>query len=176
MESTTQNPKTSDAELTYRAPSAADGAKVWELAQASRALDLNSPYAYVMWCDRFRDSSVVAEAGGRVVGFVCGFRPPDAPEALFVWQVAVSDDQRGRGVAGKMLRALVRRDASIRCVEATVTPSNAASQSLFRSLAKRLDCPCTETPHYDASLFPGPSHEPETLFRIGPFETPQPEM
>ncbi|MDX5310866.1 MAG: GNAT family N-acetyltransferase, partial [Rhodococcus sp. (in: high G+C Gram-positive bacteria)] len=80
---------------------------MWQIARDSKVLDVNSSYAYVLWCRDFAATSVVATAGDHeAVGFVSGYRRPEAPDTLFVWQVAVDQDQRGRGVAGRMLDSL----------------------------------------------------------------------
>jgi L-2,4-diaminobutyric acid acetyltransferase len=153
-----------------RAPDLADGAALWRLARDSGTLDLNSPYAYLLWCGEFAATSVLAEVDGRPAGFVTGFRPPERPHVLFVWQVAVAAEHRGLGLAGRMLDALLERDPALRAVEATVTPSNTASQRLFRALARRHGCACTERPCIETAHFPDPGHEPELLFHIGPIE------
>jgi L-2,4-diaminobutyric acid acetyltransferase len=154
--------------IELRPPEIKDGAVLWRMAKDSQALDLNSPYAYLMWCDRFAQTSVVAEVDGWPAGFLVGFRPPGQPDVLFVWQVAVADEYRGLGLASRMLDDLLQRDPALSFVEATVTPSNEASQRLFRALARRNDCPCSEEPYLRTEHFPSPGHEPEHLFRIGP--------
>lgn len=118
-----------------------DGAELWRIARGSGELDLNSPYSYLLWCRDFADTTAVArDASGRPVGFVTGYLRPDAPETLFVWQVAVEGSHRGSGVAGTLLDALTARVAAehgVSRVEATVTPGNLASDRLFRSYARR---------------------------------------
>ena len=49
-----------------------DGESLWRLVRASKDLDTNSPYAYVMFCEYFRDTCLVAEEDGRIVGFIVG--------------------------------------------------------------------------------------------------------
>lgn len=154
-------------ELSLRQPSVSDGPAVWDLVRRS-TLDLNSPYSYLMMFRYFADSCVIAESGGAVAGFVTGFHPPEEPDAVFVWQIGVDETWRGQGLGGRMLAELVARKPA-RFLEATVTPSNTASLALFRGLAKRLGAECREVPCFDASLFPGESHEAEMLLRIGPF-------
>lgn len=154
--------------LRCRPPTAADGSRLWALAD-SVGLDLNSPYAYVMWGDHFAGSSTVAEAvDGEIVGFVTGFVPPDAPDTLFVWQVGVAEAARGQGVGGRMLDDLLTR-RSVRWLEATVTPSNEASAALFRGTAHRHGVDVDRATAYPADLFPG-NHEAEVRFRIGPLD------
>jgi L-2,4-diaminobutyric acid acetyltransferase len=134
-----------DAEaITLRAPTPADGAAVWELVKGTGVLDLNSLYAYVLHFDHHAATSVVAERGGRIVGFITGYVVPTRPEVLFVWQVGVDAAARGQGLAGRMLRELLRRPsaARVRLLETTVTPSNTPSRRLFRGLARRLGAAC----------------------------------
>lgn len=151
---------------------------MWALA-AEVGLDLNSPYAYVMWGDHFAGTSIVAEDGatarattppggdaGGLEGFVTGFRPPRDGTTLFVWQVGVAPASRGRGVAAAMLDELVAR-TGVRFVEATVTPGNEASASLFRGVGRRHGAPVHTETAYPEDLFPG-GHEAEVRFRIGP--------
>lgn len=155
---------------TLRAPSAADGGDMWRLVRDSGVLDLNSPYCYLMVAKRFAQTSVVAEEGGRLVGFVAGFRPPDTPGALFVWQIGVDASQRGQGLGTRMLHWLIERTRplGVTHLEATVTPSNTASQRLFHGVARDHGTECRKTPWLEVDDFPEAGHEPEALLRIGP--------
>lgn len=163
--------------VRFRPPTPHDGRALWALAGAA-GLDLNSPYAYVLWGDRFAGSSLVAvaeggapgrDAGdGHLVGFVTGFHPPGAADTLFVWQVGVTASARGEGVGGQMLDELISRTRA-RWLEATVTPSNDASAALFRSVATRHDTQVEEVLVYPEEMFPD-GHEPEVRFRIGPLD------
>lgn len=163
--------KSAPRRVELRPPELRDGAVLWRMAKDSESLDVNSPYAYLMWCDRFAETSSVAEVDGWPAGFLLGFRPPGHEDVLFVWQVAVADEYRGLGLASRMLDDLLERRPELRCVEATVTPSNEASKRLFRALARRKGCPCSEEEYLRSEHFPTPGHEPELLFRIGPIET-----
>jgi hypothetical protein len=64
--------------LRFRTPSPTDGRALWELA-AEVGLDLNSPYAYVLWGEYFAGTSLVATDADGAVGFVTGFHPPEDP-------------------------------------------------------------------------------------------------
>src|SRR3546814_4033971 len=87
--------------------------------------------------------------------------------SLFVWQIGVAPDATGRGIAGCLLRALLDRPAcrTVRCIEATVAPTNLASAALFRALARDLGTPCVVSTGFPAALFPEANHEPARLFR-----------
>lgn len=165
--------KRAPLDITFREPKAGDGAAMWNIVREGGVLDENSSYAYIMFRDRFVDTCVVAEHEGEVVGFVTGFRPPRDPDVIFVWQIGVHGQMRGQGLARRLLKQLVDRDAcvGVRFMETNITPGNVASQRLFRSFARTMGHARVEVrTGYDEHLFPS-GHEPEELYRIGPFET-----
>ena len=153
--------------LRYRASRADDGPILWALARAN-GLDENSPYAYLLWTEYFGDTTVVATTvdDDTPIGFVTAFRPPDDDHTVFVWQIGVDDAHRRRGIAGHLLDELVERCGATH-LEATVTPSNTASETLFRRFGARHGAPVTTDELFGIDLFP-PGHEAEIRFRIGP--------
>lgn len=160
-----------DAETVFRHPDVVDGLALWRLVKEVGTLDLNSTYAYLMVCRDFFDTCIVAERGGRLAGFVTGYKPPSTPDTVFVWQVGVAPDARGLGLGSRVLDRLLASNAcaEARFLETNVTPSNGASRALFASLARRLNAPMQELEGFGSELFPDPTHEPERLLRIGPF-------
>lgn len=157
----------------FRTPVVEDGKQIWQLIKDAGTLDLNSSYSYLLWTKYFGDTSVVVESNGQLVGFISGFIQPKAPDTLFVWQVAVDASKRGKGLASRMLQALLHSYAcrNIRYLEATVSPSNKASQALFRKLARDFETDCKVTNCFTEEQFPGKGHEAERLFTIGPLQT-----
>lgn len=154
------------ASLAYRYARREDASALWSLAKAN-GLDENSPYAYLLWAEYFRDSLIVAaDADDAPVGFVTAFLRPDEPTTVFVWQIGVDDSHRRRGIAGRLLDELFERTGAT-VLEATVTPSNSASETLFRRFGDRHGLPVTVEPLFGEELFP-PGHEAERRFRIGP--------
>ncbi|MFP3944985.1 MAG: diaminobutyrate acetyltransferase [Alphaproteobacteria bacterium] len=151
-------------------PRPSEGREIWELIAEIGTLERNTPYAYLMFAHYFRSTVVVARREGRVQGFVVGFRPPEQPDTVFVWQVGVSPAARGKGLGRLVLDVLIEaQPPEVRFMEATVTPDNAASDALFRSIAKLYGAPCRVSDGFGPELFPGTGHERERLFRIGPF-------
>lgn len=136
--------------ITFRKPSKSDGAAVLELIQACHPLDENSLYFYLVQCDQFRDTCVLAERDGKVVGWVSAHIPPNEPDTVFVWQVAVSPEARGEGLGLRMLQDLVKRPDCIgtRQLCTTITPDNEASWALFRKFADRAGADVDDEPHY----------------------------
>ncbi|OLT50994.1 diaminobutyrate acetyltransferase [Cellulosimicrobium sp. CUA-896] len=158
--------------MTVRRPTAADGAAMWRVARDSGELDLNSSYAYVLLAEHFAETCRVAvvpdetAAGGeRVVGFVTGYRLPDDVAHLFVWQIAVDAVVRGRGIAGRMLDALVDAAPDVTTLKTTVAEENVASRTLFVRWAARRGATIETTPLFTADQFPD-AHADEPLLVI----------
>jgi L-2,4-diaminobutyric acid acetyltransferase len=156
--------------LIFRQPERRDGAVLHDLIAACPPLDLNSRYAYLLVCEHFADTSVIVEQEGVMVGAITAYIPPSQPDTLFVWQVAVSEQMRGRKLASRMLEHLLTHCIKLRCLrwmEATISPSNEASRNLFIQFAARHDVGVTTTALFTARDFGSGNHEEEQLYRIG---------
>ena len=150
-----------------RKPNATDGAEIWALVKSCKPLDENSMYANLIQADHFRETCVIADLEGEVVGWVSGHMIPEK-RALFVWQVAVSETARGLGLGKAMLRELVARDA---CDEAThlkttITEDNAASWGLFRSFADDIGGDLQDEPHFERDVHFDGHHDTEHMVTI----------
>ncbi|MBU9722043.1 MULTISPECIES: diaminobutyrate acetyltransferase [Bacillaceae] len=166
----TNNTETLQKVVTFSEPTTSDGSDMWDLVNQS-TLDQNSPYKYIMMCEFFSDTCVVAKEEDKLVGFITGFIPPNRPDVIFIWQVGVHESQRGKGIASKMLNDLLSRVKckNIRFLEATVTPTNVASQSLFLRLARDHNTECKVDDFFSEDLFPEEGkHEAELMYRVGP--------
>ncbi len=156
---------------TLRVPDRRDGAAIHKLVSQCPPLDLNSLYTYLLLSEHFRDTCILAQDSDGIEGFVSAYIPPGKPDVLFVWQVAVHERARGKGLARFMLSELLRRPGlnKIKYIETTVGPDNHASRSLFASMARQLDAASCETPLFESHLFGMHGHDDEPLIRIGPF-------
>lgn len=158
-------------EALLRRPVSEDGADVHRLISRCPPLDENSIYCNLLQVSHFADTSVAAEVDGELAGFVSGYLIPERPDTLFIWQVAVAEAGRGQGLAGRMIREILRRPAcaQVRYLETTITPDNEASWALFRGLARKLDTQCAESVMFDRERHFRGRHDSEMLLRIGPF-------
>jgi L-2,4-diaminobutyric acid acetyltransferase len=155
--------------IHIRKPQANDGYDIHQLIANSPPLDLNSIYSYYLLSVHFRDSCVVAESQGKVIGFLSAYCLPQEPQTLFVWQVVVNRLLRGKKVAWRMLESLLQRfeRGELEQVAATVNPSNSASRGLFERLATEQGSMLEEEIFLKATAFgPGSGHESEILLRV----------
>ncbi|MCX2831577.1 diaminobutyrate acetyltransferase [Microbulbifer thermotolerans] len=157
--------------VLLREPVSEDGAAVHRLISRCPPLDENSLYCNLLQASHFASTSVAAEVDRELVGFVSGYLIPQRPDTLFVWQVAVAEEVRGLGLAGRMVREILGRPGcgQVRHLETTITPDNAASWALFRGLARKLGSTCTEAVMFDRERHFFGLHDSEILLRIGPF-------
>ncbi|SDJ94883.1 diaminobutyrate acetyltransferase [Microbulbifer yueqingensis] len=158
-------------EALLRRPVSEDGADVHRLIKRCPPLDENSVYCNLLQASHFADTSVAAEVDGELAGFVSGYLIPSRPDTLFIWQVAVAEEGRGQGLAGRMIREILARPAcaEVRYLETTITPDNEASWALFRGLARKLGTECNESIMFDRERHFKGQHDSEMLLRIGPF-------
>ncbi len=173
---TTHNPSQQSAsttsELILRKPTAHDGIRVNDLVADSPPLDTNSIYCNLLQSTHFADTSIAAELDGELVGFVSGYQPPGKAETLFIWQLVVSSKARGRGLAKKMVEALLNRPSlsHLRYIETTIGPDNEASWGVFRSLAKKWQANTDEKVMFESQAHFRGKHDDEILFTIGPID------
>jgi len=153
--------------LRLRKPRATDGAEIWALVRSCKPLDENSMYCNLVQAEHFRETCVVAEISGEIVGWVSGHIIPDE-DALFVWQVAVSPRARGLGLGKKMLLELIERDAcdSADRLRTTITADNAASWALFRSFARAIGGELDDAPHFHSETHFDGHHDTEHMVTI----------
>lgn len=157
--------------ITLRPPTLVDGMAVFRLVEKCPPLDANSSYCNLLQSSHFASTSVAAEVDGELVGFISGYVIPERPDCLFIWQVAVSEQARGLGLASHMLRHILERPhcGDIRFLETTITQANDASWALFKSLAKKLSTNFESSIWMDKEIHFDGQHDSESLIRIGPF-------
>lgn len=158
--------ETSDGRrIILRKPNAKDGVAIWELIRACKPLDENSIYCNLVQADHFRDTCVLAECDGEIMGWMSGHLLPAEPETLFIWQAAVSEKARGAGLARRMLAELIDRTGA-RQIKTTITKDNDASWALFTRFAKARDAALESEAYFERDAHFGGRHATEYLVTI----------
>jgi L-2,4-diaminobutyric acid acetyltransferase len=161
--------------VIFRKPVREDGAEIWDLIRDCKPLDENSMYANLLQADHFRDTCVVAELGGHIVGWISAYLLPSDADTVFVWQVAVSKDARGMGLGTRMLDALMMREETqtSRRMRTTITLDNDASWALFRKFAGSKDAYLSHEAHFTRDTHFQGEHATEHMVTITFRETMQ---
>lgn len=157
-------------QIILRKPMATDGSRVTSLIAHCPPLDTNSAYCNLLQCTHFAGTCVLAERDGEIIGWISGYRPPNTPEQLFVWQLAVSSSARGEGLAINMLSALLQRceTRGVSQLITTITPGNKGSWAVFHALARRYDARLTHHTHFERDAHFAGRHDTEHLVSIIP--------
>lgn len=174
QKTSSEDPPEADGEtdpLFFRLPTAEDGPEITSLIRNCPPLDTNSAYCNLLQCTHFADTCVVAERQGRILGWISGYRPPSAPDRIFVWQVAVHPEARGLGLGQKMLAVLVERPAvrGTTHLITTITDENEASWRMFTGFARKRGLEVTRAPHFERDAHFAGASATEHLVTIGPF-------
>lgn len=158
--------------LEIKHPQKEDGEKVWKLIKNTGGLDLNTSYCYFMLCDYFKKSCAIAvdSSTDKILGFISTYTKPEDDKTLFVWQVAVDPAGQGQGISKKLLHYVIQADENIQHIETTVGPDNAASDGLFRSIARQYNASIDKEVYLDKTNFTEGEHETELLYKIGPLK------
>jgi len=154
--------------IILRNPTVDDAISVLSLIRNCNPLDENSQYLYVLLCDQFSKTCVIAELDSKVVGFLSSFISPKNPDTLFIWQAAVSEKFRNKGMAKNLLSYVLNHHGnSIKNLVATVTSSNKSSLKFLKNFSKDLGADFSIKTYYSSKVL-GSNHESEDLVTIGP--------
>src|SRR5690625_3422131 len=156
--------------LIFRHPVIEDGKAVKDLIASCTTLDDNSLYCNFLQCTHFADTCMLVEQGEKTLGWISAYRPPREPDTLFVWQVAVSCEARGRGIAGRLVERLLASPScrGVTRLRAPITPDNFASWRLFGAIAESLGAALRRRLSLDAEEGFGGENDDEFMVTMGP--------
>ena len=157
-----------ESRYTIREPEKNDAKQIYDLVKKSKVLDLNSHYLYLLQTTHFKNSCSVALFEKQIVGFVSGYYLPNENDTLFIWQVAVDKNHRGKNLALNLIDNIVSRK-NIRYLISTVSPSNISSQRVFEKFAQKYETKIEKNILFFIEDFID-SHEEEVQFKIGPIK------
>lgn len=154
-------------EIILRHPTKEDGLAIYNLVKSCPTLDLNSSHYYHMMCADFGKSSLIAERGDTILGYVSGYIPPEEEGTLFVWQIAILEDARGKGLAGALLMNLAQDwSGLITKMKTTLSPSEKVATALFKSFATKSSYKITKSDFLKAKDFGDERKEAAHLYTI----------
>lgn len=87
----------------------------------------------------FRDTSFVAEDGGELAGFLCGFRSQTFPDEAYVHFLGVDPGRRGAGLGRTLYERFYEAVAPRTVVRAVTSPVNEQSVAFHRAIGFEVD-------------------------------------
>lgn len=95
-------------------------------------------YAYWILENYYSSTCKVIEEGNRVVGFTSGM-PSIDKSVLFIWQICVHKDYRGKGAAVLLLDSLCKsaKELGFEKIELSISENNNASINLFKGYSQK---------------------------------------
>jgi L-2,4-diaminobutyric acid acetyltransferase len=154
-----------ESSIKIRHPNPEDGMALNHLISQCPPLDTNSVYCNLLQCHHFARTALVAEnSKGELIGSITGYTPPNQPDTLFVWQVALHPEARGQGLASTLLNSLFDR-SECQALETTISPGNIASESLFERFFKARGMAVSRTTLFDHQQHFNGQHDSEVLYR-----------
>ena len=158
-----------DINFVFRKPKSSDASGIYNLVKESKILDVNSEYLYALIGLHHVKTSAVIENNDKIIGFTSGYLTGNKNDILFIWQIAIDQSFRNKGLALKMLKEILSRQSSkkIKYLHLTISPSNNSSFRLFKALAMSLNSKIKKKQLFGKDLF-SQGHEKEDLYIIGP--------
>ena len=119
--------------ITIRNVEKTDNALLRHLAKQCPALDLHTQYTYWVNTYYFNKSSFILEDDGKPIGYIMTLNTPDV---IFIWQIGIIKEYRGKGLSYKLISAVMEYAKSInKPIEVTIASNNKNSFNAFKSAA-----------------------------------------
>ena len=159
-----------DSKIKITFPTKENGSAIAKLVQCCPPLDLNSTYHYLIQSHYFNQTCSVAFEGEKVIAFVSGFIKPTNKNCLFIWQVAINEDYRGKGLGIELIEFLLDQNKNISIIETTITKNNIASRRMFQKIVEKYQARMSEEILFDKYEEFSNEHDSEILVTISPIK------
>ena len=156
--------------IKITSPSKKYGYALSKLIERCPPLDLNSTYHYLIQSHYFSKSCSVAFNNNNVIAFVSGFISPSKSNTLFIWQVAIDEDYRGKGLGIELIEFILNQNKNLDSIETTVTKNNISSRRMFQKICEKYKSRISELILFDKEKDFANKHDSEMLIKIGPFK------
>ncbi len=99
-----------------------------------------------LFLDHFHATSLIAEDGGTLLGFLIGFHSASVPDRAYIHFVGVAPAARGTGLARRLYEAFFTAAIHDGCttVSAITSPANTASVAFHRAMGFALRGPVSD--------------------------------
>jgi L-2,4-diaminobutyric acid acetyltransferase len=153
---------------TLRAPLPEDGARIAALAEDFVSRKARNIPETLVGRGAFRETSVLAELAGKLLGWVSAYILPYDPQTLFIWAVEVVKSEQNPGLSSLMLGYLMRQEprAGLTRVQTVISCDEDRPWALFRQFARWQHSRLDIQPYFTQALTPHKRHENDNLVTI----------
>lgn len=124
-------------ETTLRSCSVADVEGIVQFVESCPPLDLHTPFTYWVTLRYWGRHCFVATMADRIVGYASAIGSGGGDDVLYLWQIGVASELRGRGLAQRLIESVadVGRESGFQVLQVSIAPDNEASLRAFRRFA-----------------------------------------
>lgn len=121
--------------MEIRKVNSEDAVLLRTMARKCEPLDVHTPYTYWVVCNFFGDGCFVLQENQQAVGYVMTLIKEDS---LFVWQIGILEEYRGKKHSRVLLTAVERyaREKGLKKMLVSIAPENRNSYHAFHQYCK----------------------------------------
>lgn len=103
-----------------------------------KPLELHTPFTYWTLFNYFSNLCFLMVDEEKVIGFISGVRSSLDNEIVYLWQIGVSKDHRGKNCASLLLDHFIKAVIDLDCskIQVSISPENQSSYNAFVRYAK----------------------------------------
>lgn len=103
-----------------------------------KPLELHTPFTYWTLFNYFSNLCFLMEEEERILGFISGVRSSLDKDIVYLWQVGVSKEYRGKNYASLLIDHFVKAVIDIDCnkIQVSISPENESSYNAFAKYTK----------------------------------------
>lgn len=122
--------------MTITTPSNDDFIEIQKLIGELKGLVQHPVHFYKIMIHYFGNSFFIIKKDDKIIGFVWGFVSQTNKDILFLWQIGVIKEFRGKNIAQKLVERFIEyaKDNNCKKVHATVETGNIASWKMFEKM------------------------------------------
>ena len=112
--------------------------KIRRFVRECEPLELHTPFTYWTLFNYFSNLCFLIAEDDMVIGFVSGIRSSLDQNVVYLWQIGVSKNSRGKNYASVLIDAFTKAVRAIECnkIQVSISPENKTSYNVFLKYVK----------------------------------------
>ncbi len=124
--------------MIIRQCSVEDVDKIRIFVNECKPLELHTPFTYWILFNYFSSLCFLMIEEGNIIGFISGIKSSKDINLVYLWQIGVSKDHRGKNYASVLIDHFVNSAKSLECnrIQVSISPLNEVSYNAFLKYSK----------------------------------------